>query len=245
MGVKRQQFVDKITELYTNHGVYIGTGNGELTTKLTIGSIHAMEINYGGNADINTARVLSHISSLYRAGYNMLDSRAADCSGAIVWALRELGLIPKTADYRARDFQDKLTSPVALKNLQKGDLVFDKVKSASHVGTYIGDGCVIDSRGRDKGIIKTKLSDYPWVAGGTFNWWEEEKVEYYPRYTGTSQSIVEALRTCKERDTSLEHRKRIAVANGFVKTEAEWRGTAEQNLRMLDVLKKGKLIKCL
>lgn len=64
-------------------------------------------------------------------------------------------------------------------------------------------------------------------------------VNYYSKYTGSSVSIVAALKAVGETDTSLTHRKKIAVANGI----SSYSGTASQNTSMLNLLKAGKLIK--
>lgn len=64
-------------------------------------------------------------------------------------------------------------------------------------------------------------------------------VSYYPKYAGTSSSIVTALKSVGETDTSLAHRKVIAKANGIT----SYSGTAEQNLSLVKLLKVGKLIK--
>lgn len=62
---------------------------------------------------------------------------------------------------------------------------------------------------------------------------------YYPKYTGTSTSIVTALAGVGEKDTSKTHRTKIAKVNGI----ANYTGTAPQNTQMLNLLKQGKLIK--
>lgn len=245
MNADRKDFCSKIEHLYNSHSVYIATGNGELTTTLTIKQINKMERDYGVNVSTNTARDLEFIAGCYRKGYDMSESRACDCSGAIVWALRECGIITTKQDYRARDFQ-KMSKPVSIKNLVAGDLVFDKPSEATHVGTYIGDGYVIESKGRDYGVVKRKLSESNWAAGGQLPYFDNEPTtEYYKKYTGTSNSIVDALRAVGEKDTSFEHRQRIAVANKFVDDISKWKGTTQQNTLMLDVLKRGVLIKCL
>ena len=241
----RNDFCRAMEVIYQNHGVYIATGNGEYTESLTIRNIHQMEMAYGVNVASNTSRVLAYIANCYKLGYDMSKSRAGDCSGIIVGCLRDLALIKPTADYRAKDFQ-KMCTPVSLKNLKAGDLVFDKPSNASHVGVYVGNNNVIESQGRDKGVVKRPLSAGSWAAGGSFTWWaEDKKVEYYKKYTGTTTSIVTALHAVGEKDTSFEHRQRIAVANKFVSTVQEWKGRAAQNILMLDTLKKGVLIKCL
>jgi hypothetical protein len=173
----RKQFCDAMNEVYKNHGVYIGTANGELTESLTVGRIREMEVNYGYAKDKtnkNIRRDFAYIGKCYENGWDMKKSKAGDCSGIIVGVMRELGIIKPTADYSAKGFQ-KLATPVEIKNLQPGDLVFDKRSEAGHVGVYVGDGIVIDSRGRDVGVVKNKVSDYPWAVGGRLpdNWFDD------------------------------------------------------------------------
>lgn len=61
---------------------------------------------------------------------------------------------------------------------------------------------------------------------------------YYPKYTGTSASIVVALSSLGVTST-LAHRKQIAKANSIT----NYTGTAAQNTKLLNLLKNGKLIK--
>lgn len=61
---------------------------------------------------------------------------------------------------------------------------------------------------------------------------------YYPKFTGVTNSIVSALQALKI-DSNFNYRKKIAVANGI----SGYSGTAEQNTKMLNLLKQGKLIK--
>lgn len=60
---------------------------------------------------------------------------------------------------------------------------------------------------------------------------------YYPKYSGKSGSIVEALVAVGEKNTSLTHRKTIAAVNGIT----GYSGTAAQNTSLLALLKSGKL----
>lgn len=62
---------------------------------------------------------------------------------------------------------------------------------------------------------------------------------YYPKYEGTSGSIITALAAVGEKDTSKAHRAKIAAANGIT----NYAYTAAQNTKMVNLLKKGKLIK--
>lgn len=61
---------------------------------------------------------------------------------------------------------------------------------------------------------------------------------YYPKYTGKTNSIVDALKSLGI-DSSSANRKKIASANGI----SNYSGTASQNIKMLNLLKQGKLIK--
>lgn len=65
------------------------------------------------------------------------------------------------------------------------------------------------------------------------------KTIYYPKYTGKGTSLVSALATVGEKDTSFNHRKKIAAANGI----SNYSGTVAQNLTIVNLLKNGKCIK--
>lgn len=63
--------------------------------------------------------------------------------------------------------------------------------------------------------------------------------EYFPAYTGKKTvSIVDALYAVKA-EYSYAYRKQIAAANGI----EGYRGTADQNIYMLELLEAGKLVK--
>lgn len=85
--------------------------------------------------------------------------RAFDCSGLIYWALKILGIITK--DISSRGLFKKCRE-IESADLVRGDLVFIYDNDAGkivHVGAYVGDGYVIDARGRDVGVVRTKLAD--------------------------------------------------------------------------------------
>jgi len=64
------------------------------------------------------------------------------------------------------------------------------------------------------------------------------QVSYYPKYTGGSVSIVDALQAVGA-DSSFANRQKIAGKNGV----AGYRGSVNQNNKLLSLLKSGKLIK--
>lgn len=63
-------------------------------------------------------------------------------------------------------------------------------------------------------------------------------ITYFKKYTGKSNSIVDALNAIGA-DSSYAYRKKIATANGI----KNYSGTAAQNTKMLALLKKGVLMK--
>ncbi len=82
-----------------------------------------------------------------------------DCSGLMQAAFASVGVhLPRDA-YQ----QEAFTQPVAIEDLQPGDLIFfGSPKKATHVGLYLGEGCYIHSSGREfgrDGIGIDRLSD--------------------------------------------------------------------------------------
>ena len=63
--------------------------------------------------------------------------------------------------------------------------------------------------------------------------------DFYPKYNKLGTSIVSALSDVGEKDTSFNHRKKIAAANGI----SNYQGTIKQNLQLIDLIKQGKLKK--
>jgi N-acetylmuramoyl-L-alanine amidase len=62
--------------------------------------------------------------------------------------------------------------------------------------------------------------------------------QYYAKYTGNSTSIADALQSLGV-DSSFANRKKIAEKNGI----SNYRGSADQNTKLLTLLKSGKLVK--
>ena len=67
----------------------------------------------------------------------------------------------------------------------------------------------------------------------------KKKIVYYPKYKGKSKSIVDALKSLSI-NSSKSNRKKVASLNGI----KNYSGTASQNTKLLNLLKRGKLIKC-
>lgn len=111
-----------------------------------------------------------------------------------------------------------------------------------NTGYSFGSHCHYCIRGNaSKALIRDvcSISSIPNKIGTYNNLSAFEKMpEYYPIYKGKSLSLVDALKSIGI-GSSFSFRKKIAKANG-IKT---YLGTASQNNKLLNLLKKGKLIK--
>ena len=81
------------------------------------------------------------------------------------------------------------------------------------------------------GVKETEIAKYTGAK-------VEKPVKYFKKYTGESVSIITALNEIGATST-YAYRGKIASANGI----KGYSGTASQNTKLLDLLKKGKLIK--
>lgn len=107
-----------------------------------------------------------------------------------------------------------------------------KISVSSSTTLYNGDILVTKTKGHTVVVV----SGNPRQAKQSVS---KHGVSYYPKYIGTSGSITEALSAVGENDTSKAHRAKIAAANGI----ANYAYTSAQNLKLMKLLKAGKLIK--
>ena len=102
-------------------------------------------------------------------------------------------------------------------------------KSLVSTPLYVGDVLVTKTKGHTVAVVDGNHRTAPKPISG---------VKYYPKYSGASTSILTALKSVGETDTTLNHRKQIAAANKI----ANYTGTSGQNTKMLNLLKSGVLI---
>ena len=112
--------------------------------------------------------------------------------------------------------------------LERSGLFEPKFKYISEQQTplYIGDVLVTCTKGHTAIVVAGKGRS------------DTSNVSYYPKYTGKSTSLVDALKAVGVKDTSKSFRTKIAAANGI----SNYRATGSQNLTMLKLLKQGKLV---
>lgn len=120
---------------------------------------------YGSQGEIMTKSIINALSEKFGRSHYYFDGYSAekwlgkqcfDCSGLIVWALQQLGLI--RTDLTA-DGLYQLCEPLQKAKLVPGDLAFYQNASGykNHVGVYIGNNRVIHARGTDYGVVETEL----------------------------------------------------------------------------------------
>ena len=114
--------------------------------------------------DLNAERAIALFRKRKAAGvYPIL---AFDCSGLIVhyaFDLYEIIDHDYTAALIYSQLCDKLTPPATI----RGQLVFKKKNGAvNHVGVYVGNGQIIECRGRDYGVVKRAYNPDEWQLAG-------------------------------------------------------------------------------
>jgi cell wall-associated NlpC family hydrolase len=83
-----------------------------------------------------------------------------DCSGLVQYSYRQAGVdLPHNTDA-----QRKVSRPVALSSLRRGDLLFFDLegKKNSHVGIYLGDGRFIHAPSTGKSVRNDRIDAPYW-----------------------------------------------------------------------------------
>lgn len=132
-------------------------------------------------------------------------------------------------------------------NIQVGEIVHIK----GHVGIYIGEDLVVECTPIWKdGVQITRLlnnmfyddcNGRVWNEHGKLKWveyLETSSLVYYPKSNYSGNSFVDALKELNI-DSTFKNRFKIASCNGI----KIYFGTARQNIKLLQLLKNGKLIK--
>jgi hypothetical protein len=186
-----------------------------------------------------------------------LGKRVFDCVGLIkayIWWTNNEIKYKSSEDVSANRMYNKSKNKGNIKNIP--EIVGMLVWKNNHIGVYIGNGKVVEAKGHKWGVVETKLSD-----GGWTNWCEcpyinyvsnsikdknsnissnnsKTNIKYFKKYNGNSKSIVDALKSLNI-SSSYSYRKKIAKANNI----KNYIGSSSQNIKLLSLLQKGKLIK--
>lgn len=166
--------------------------------------------------------------------YDWDDSGVGDCTG---WA-DHVGYVEKVDGNVITVIEGNYNDEVKRRTIKvndryiRGYIVPDYDDSINDINTM--DDLIADI----KALISKSGFNYDDVIKRLTAQTEQPKVTYYPKYTGTSNSIVDGLNAVGV-NSSYANRTEIAKVNGI----ANYSGTATQNTTMLKLLKDGKLIK--
>ena len=180
-----------------------------------------------------------------------------------------LGITPKSIGNAIEYYNKRKTSEYLTKNFKwidntaefipkKGDLcVFTSRSGNGHISVATGEGTTSYFYSYDQNFPKAKHEPMTLIKHSYNSFLgvlrpknqanigaekkkpaPTKKVAYFKAYKGKSDSLVDALEAVGAK-SDFAYRKKIAKANG-VKT---YIGTASQNTKLLNLLKKGKLIK--
>lgn len=167
--MKASDFTRYLLDMVKEGCLYLWGGQGQHIAKLL-----TEEIILAETSTKNAARVFRLLANRLDSGYDWKDIQIFDCSGLGVYFFLLHGLIK--SDMTA-DGLYKMCKKIKRSELREGDMVFIVASNgkATHVGYYIGDGKVVESAGRDVGVVCGDISKNSWNAYGRPDFWEDKE----------------------------------------------------------------------
>lgn len=169
--------MDYITYLMqqVDRAIYVRGAQGENLLAMTDahGWIRTMETTrrsdyaqHTAEYDRNAERAIALYEQRKSAGVSPL--RAFDCSGLTMYYAEEYELVDK--DHNASGIYRKLCAAIPAPATVRGQLVFKssdgKPLNIYHMATYVGNGQLIESRGRDYGVVMRAYNPDEWTHVG-------------------------------------------------------------------------------
>ena len=164
-----KDFLSYLEEQVTNHSIYVWGAQGQQGAAITEAWIRKRE-----TTDKNAERAIAFWKKQCDLGFGSV-LRAFDCSGLGVCFLLGRKLI--SYDHNANGLMGKCDK-ITKDKLRIGDFVFktNSAGRATHIG-YVADGDlhIIEAKGRDYGVTKSKLAS-TWNAFGRPPFWTEAEL---------------------------------------------------------------------
>lgn len=146
------EFTEYLKEQVRNHSIYVWGAQGQKKPTITKEWIRKRE-----KTKRNADRAIAHWEKEVRAGYGDV-LRAFDCSGLGTYFFLKNGLIDH--DVNAEGLR-KLCKRVEKSALREGDMAFRMQNGrAVHVGYVIGGDRLIEAKGRDDGVVESRISGF-------------------------------------------------------------------------------------
>lgn len=169
-----------------------------------------------------------------------------------------LGVTPQSIGNAIEYYNKRKTSEYLTKNFKwidntaefipkKGDLcVFTSKSGNGHISVATGEGTTSYFYSYDQNFPKAKHEPMTKIKHSYTSFLgvlrpkkkKSTSLKYFKAYKGDSESIVDALEAIGAK-SDYSYRKKIALKNKI----KDYKGTPEQNEKMLALLKKGKLVK--
>ena len=150
--MKASEFTEYLKEQVRNHSIYVWGAQGQKKPTITKEWIRKRE-----KTKRNADRAIAHWQKEVREGYGDV-LRAFDCSGLGTYFFLKKDLIDH--DLNA-DGLRKLCKSINRPDLREGDMVFRmRDGRAVHVGYAIDGERVIEAKGRDVGVVVSRVSGW-------------------------------------------------------------------------------------
>ena len=157
--ITRQTMIDYAKQEVARGSIYVWGAQGERGDQITESWIRAKETS----TDYANRAIETWNKS--KATHDPAQIGAFDCSGLIGACLNANG---NPGYDTTADGYMSLCNRISQGELQPGDLCFklNKNGTANHVGVFVGNGHVVEARGRDYGVVETALDARGWQRFG-------------------------------------------------------------------------------
>ena len=201
---KLDTYIDYLETQVKNHSIYVFGAQGEGYPTITESWIRKME-----TTPANAQRAINHWHKECSLGYEKV-LKAFDCSGLGMYELHILfGYPDTTADGMFKKYCKQITKA----QLKRGDWVFKRnsVGKVTHIGYVVDEKLnVIESQGRDAGVVKRALNKGGWnlygrpscYASEIENEWIATRPLHYQKPTMKGEDVKELQRRLIERGFS-------------------------------------------
>lgn len=150
--MKASDFTEYLKEQVRNHSIYVWGAQGQKKPTITEVWIRKRE-----KTKRNADRAIAHWKKEVREGYGDV-LRAFDCSGLGTFFFLKHNLIDHDVN---ADGLRKLCREIGRSELREGDMTFRMSGGrAVHVGYAIDHDRVIEAKGRDVGVVESKVSGW-------------------------------------------------------------------------------------
>lgn len=175
MNQEIKDFMDYLQHQVDTHAIYVWGAQGQYIVDI-LPDLTSMESI--DRVDQILTLISQNLKKYSAPGqFDMLTSQAFDCSGLGTYYFIKNGFLK--GDTTADGLYNNYSEHIRVEDLQEGDMVFQKGTNSEgktymkHVGYYVGDGLVVEDKGRKYGVVKGDLKTGGWTNYGRPIWWAD------------------------------------------------------------------------